>query len=370
MKRYLILTLSLLLLLLASCDRFEHSFAPPTQTDFEADFFNPLQTAFNIISAGNLSAIEAMYSQDYLHNGLNRADRLAWIESFLDESQVSFEVLDPEASSIDESNAVANWRLRISSGSSVLADSSFVGENLQQVDGHWLLKGNSVCIQNPMKQLVIAEYFTFRTCPNCPPAEAKLQALQAMYPNNFIYLEHHVTMELALPEDQTYMYYQAWSQPSAVFQGMDKVNESSDQSLAQYQSIVDSYTQIDEPIDYEVISLLPEGNEVIGNVKLTPKTDIDFSDVVLNYVIISDEYEYTNYAGNPLHNVVRAKYSHSLAGVDLSQPIPFSFSTSEDLPEFYTLVIFAQKKPAVFQNNATIYGGVQVNIIPSMPTRS
>jgi hypothetical protein len=41
MKRYLILTLSLLLLLLASCDRFEHSFAPPTQTDFEADFFNP-----------------------------------------------------------------------------------------------------------------------------------------------------------------------------------------------------------------------------------------------------------------------------------------------------------------------------------------
>ncbi|HQQ67441.1 MAG TPA: hypothetical protein PLX77_01300 [Candidatus Cloacimonadota bacterium] len=368
MRYILILTALLLLLGAVSCDRFEHSFAPPTDVDFDADFFSPLQIAFAQITASDVSAIEAMYSEDYLHNGINKAERIAWIGSFLGRAGTSFEVLDTEAQSTDTENAVVNWRLRVTQNDNVVADSSFVGEAIRKDGDKWVLKGNSVCIPNLGKQLVIAEYFTFRTCPNCPPAEAKLQALQAQYPQNFIYLEHHVTMELALPGDQTYMYYQAWSQPSAVFQGTEKVNDSSENSLSQYQSTVDAYTRVDEPISYDLINTMVAGNELSGSVKLTPKMEIDFSDVVLNYVIISDEHEYTNYAGQPLHNVVRAKGSQSLAGADISQPIPFSLTTSGDLPAEYTLVIFAQKKPASFQNNATIYGGIaQSNL---QPTRS
>lgn len=366
---YRILIFSLLLFLgVASCDRFEHSFTSPQEVDFTDDFFIPLQNAFNLITAADLGAIESMYSEYYLHNGITKADRLTWLASFMTSTDASFEVLDTEAQSIDANNAVANWRLRISQGGSVVADSSFIGENIQLVNNIWLLKGNSVCIPNLGKQLVIAEYFTFRTCPNCPASEHKLQALETQYPQNFIYLEHHVTMELALPGDQTHMYYQAWSQPSAVFQGMEKVNDSSQQSLNQYQSIVDAYTQVDEPISYQIISTLAAGNELSGTVQLSPKMEIDFSDVVLNYVIISNEYTYTNYAGEYLHNVVRAKGSHSLAGVNLNEAIPFSLSTIGDLPPAYTLVIFAQKKPATFQNNSTIYGGIKYDYIH--PTRS
>jgi len=368
MIRYLILTIALSLLLIGACDRFEHSFSPPQEVDFTADFFTPLQNAFNQIAAADLSPIEAMYSDDYLHNGITKADRLAWLGSYMTATDTAFEVLDTGALSIDANTAVANWRLRISQGGAVVADSTFIGENIQLVNGTWLMKGNSVCIPNLGKQLVIAEYFTFRTCPNCPASEQKLQALETQYPQNFIYLEHHVTMELALPGDQTYMYYQAWSQPSAVFQGMDKVNDSSQQSLNQYQSIVDAYTQVDEPISYQIISTIAAGNELSGTVQLSPTMEIDFSDVVLNYVIISNEYTYTNYAGDYMHNVVRAKGSHSLSGVNLNEPIPFSLSTAGDLPVAYTLVIFAQKKPATFQNNSTIYGGIKYDNIH--PTRS
>ena len=41
MRYILILTALLLLLGAVSCDRFEHSFAPPTDVDFDADFFMP-----------------------------------------------------------------------------------------------------------------------------------------------------------------------------------------------------------------------------------------------------------------------------------------------------------------------------------------
>ena len=359
MMRYILILTALLLLLGAvSCDRFEHSFAPPTDVDFDADFFMPLQAALTQITASDVSAIEAMYSDDYLHNGINKADRVAWISSFLSESGTIYEVLALNAQSTDAENAVVNWRLKVTRNSSVLADSSFIGETIRKEGDNWVLKGNSVCIPNLGKQLVIAEYFTFRTCPNCPPSEAKLQALQAQYPQNFIYLEHHVNMELAIPGETTHMYYQAWSQPSAVFQGTEKVDGSSASNLAQFESIVEAYTQVDEPITYDLINIAMAGNNLSGKVSLTPRMDIDFSDVVLNYVIISDEYTYTNNAGQPLHNVVRAKGSHSLAGVDLSQPIPFSLDTVGDLPSDFTLVIFAQKKPTSFQNNATIYGGI------------
>lgn len=361
MTRYLILAIGLIMLISTACDRFEHSFSPQTEVDFEAQFFSPLQTAFTQITATDLSAIEAMYTEDYIHNGINKATRVAWIGSFLSEAGTIFEVVNTAAQSVDNDNALVNWNLVISRGGEVLADSTFVGEAIRREGDKWRLKGNNVCIPNFGKQLVIAEYFTFRTCPNCPPSEAKLYALQNQYPDNFIYLEHHVTMELAVPGDNTHMYYQAWSQPSAVFQGVEKVNGSTDTNLNQYQSIVDQLVTVDEPISYQIINTAVVGKQLSGTVRLSPKIELDQSNLVLNYVIISDESTYTNVAGEPLHNVVRAKGSHSLQGVDLNQDIPFSLSTVGDVPDEYTLVIFAQTKPGTFANNATIYGGIKAS---------
>ena len=359
--KYFSIILILLSLLLVSCDRFEHKFSTAPAEDMNTLFFSPLQGAFNRITASDISAVSDFYKEDYLHNGVNKSERLTWIQSFLNgNSGVTYTISEVSASLTDEHNAQANWRLIVSAANTkeVLADSLFMGEKLVKVDAHWLLYGNQACVQVNAKQLVIAEYFTFRTCPSCPPAEAKLQQLQNQYPENFIYLEHHTTMELALPGDQTPAYYSAFSAPVAVFQGMEKVGQSGATSLAQYQAIVDNLVQVDIPVYYTLSDVSINGNEITAQVVLASQIELQQADLVLNAVIITDEVEYQNVAGQPLHNVVRGKSSKSLAEVDINEAIPITVSATGSLPQNFKLIVFAQHKPSSFANSSTIYGGI------------
>ncbi len=364
MRKLLILAI-VLLLFTAACDRFEHNFKPGD--DIDPLPVELLPEAFMAITPNNMEPLAGLYHEDYLHNGVNKSERMAWIAGFmLDNPNVAFQISDPAQQILDENHAVISWRLKVLNGEIILADSLFVGENVVRENESWLIEGNKVCTGANTQQMVIAEYFTSRSCPNCPPAEAKLQALQAQYPQNFIYLEHHVSMELAIPGETTHMYYQAWSQPSAVFQGTEKVVGSADNALSEYQAIVDALVLVEKPITYEIKNVDQVGNTLSAEVKLNPQIQLDQSDLVLNYVLISDEHEYTNYAGQPLHNVVRAKGSMSLAEVDLQEDLPLSLSLDGSFPAEYTLVVFAQKKPATFQNDSTIYGGAQwTNVIPT-----
>ncbi len=347
-------------LLLFSCDRFEHDFVAPDTEDIDTTFFEPLELAFGTIIANDMSALDAFYADDYMHNSINKGERLSWIQGFLNQDPSTvFQLSDQEFNQIDNSNAIVNWRLRVIGGDQqILADSLFVGERIIRQAQSWMLYGNQVCVQQIGKQLVIAEYFTFRTCPNCPDAEEKLHQLQAQYPENFIYLEHHISMELAVPGDDTYLYYQAYSPPVSVFQGMEKVLQSNPASLDQYQAIVDNLVLVDEPVVYELSAVNVQSNEVSAVVYMDPLIELELSDLVLNYVIISDDVQYVNYAGDPLHNVVRALGSHSLAEADLAAGIPINLNIPEGLPQSSKLVVFAQHKPANFENNSIIYGGI------------
>lgn len=359
--KYLIITMIFASLLLVSCDRFDHDFTAVQTDDLNDLFFSPLQDAFDSITASDISALSALYKEDYMHNGVSKSERMSWIQGFLsDYSPVLFELSDVTYSVADENNAQANWRLVVSSldTKEVLADSLFQGEKLVKVDAQWLLYGNQVCVQGNAKQLVIAEYFTFRTCPNCPDAEAKLQELQYQYPENFIYLEHHVSMELVLPDDQTNLYYSAYAPPVTVFQGMEKVSQSNPASLSQYQAIVDNLVQVDIPVQYTLSDVNVNGNELSANVSLDAQIELQQADLMLSAVIITDEVEYQNYAGQLLHNVVRGKSSISLAATDLSESIPITVSAVEPIPQNFKLIVFAQHKPSSFNNNSTIYGGI------------
>ncbi|MCB5272241.1 MAG: hypothetical protein LHW56_10410 [Candidatus Cloacimonetes bacterium] len=359
--KYLSTVLILLSLLLVSCDRFEHKFTTAPGQDLNTLFFSPLQGAFNSITASDISAVSDFYKEDYIHNGVNKSERLTWIQSFLSgNSGVTYTISEVSTSLTDEHNAQANWRLTVSAANTkeVLADSLFMGEKLVKVNAKWLLYGNQACVPDIAKQLVIAEYFTFRTCPSCPPAEAKLQQLQNQYPENFIYLEHHTIMELAVPGDQTPAYYGAYSAPVAVFQGMEKVGQSGATSLSQYQAIVDNLVQVDVPIYYSLRDVNVNGNEVSANVDLSLLMELQKSDLVLNAVIITDEVGYQNVAGQPLHNVVRGKSSKSLAEGNFGEGINIAVTAVDPLPQNFKLIVFAQHKPSIFTNSSTIYGGI------------
>jgi hypothetical protein len=365
--KYISLLLLLLLVLLSSCDRYEHNFKAPVVLNFNEVVFSPLQDAFNQSNAADLSMVMDFYADDYLHFGTNKADWELQLRTMISGvPNPVFEVIHSSSMQQNEITAIANWQLKISDPDSkrVIADSTFVGERLVKVSGKWLLKGNQMVCEPPAgKQLVIAEYFTYRTCQNCPPAEAKLKELYLQYPGNFTYLEHHTSGGLEIAGDNTHIYYAAYSPPVSVFNGMDKVTQSTAASLAQYQSLVDSYVQIDTPIRYQIHSTpTVNGRTMTGAVKLTPLIELDQNDMVLNYVIYEEESHLSNITtpNIPLRHVVRAKGITSLAGVNLNNPINISLTSTVDLPEDIKLVVFAQKKPTTFQNNATIYGGLEL----------
>lgn len=370
--KYLSLLLIVMLALLSSCDRFEHAYTAPVVTDIgeilETTLFNPMQTAFNQSTATDISLAMVYYADDYLQFGVSKSEWELELRTMLTGvANPVFDVSMDTAMQQNDTNALANWNLKITDPDTkrVVADSSFVGERLVKIGDKWLLKGNQMTCEPPVsKQLVIAEYFTFRTCPSCPPAEAKLRDLHAQYPNNFIYLEHHTSGGLEIAGDNTAPYYGAYSPPVSIFNGREKVTLSNAASLAQYQSLVDAYVLQDTPIKYQLTGTpTVSGRDLSGSVLLTPLAALDQSNVVLNYVIIEEVSPYTNVNGVNLHNVVRAKGSISLNGVNLANPINFNLTSTVDLPEDMRLVIFAQQKPTTFHNDATILGGIDIPLI-------
>jgi hypothetical protein len=358
------------LALLSSCDRYEHNYTTPVGTDYAVELFTPLQTAFNQSNANDISPVMAHYADDYLHFGISKSEWELELRTLITGvANPMFEVIMGSAMQQNETNAIANWQLRISDPDSkrVIADSTFVGERLVKRGSKWLLKGNQMICEPPAgKQLVIAEYFTYLSCNNCPPAEEKLKELQLQYPQNFVYLEQHTSGDLQIVGDTTPSYYAAYSPPVTVFNGMVKVTQSVPASLAIYQSQVDELVTLDTPIRYQVQSApVINGRELSGSVQLTPLIALDQSEMQLHYVIIEEESPYSNTTtpNVKLHNVVQARGSVSLSGVNLASPISFSLTSPRDLPEDIRLIVFAQKRPSPFQNNATIYGGLDIPLL-------
>jgi len=66
-----------------------------------------------------------------------------------------------------------------------------------------------------------------------------------------------------------------------------------------------------------------------------------------------------NAEGEHLTNVVIGRKRIDISEVDLSNPVAFEFDANVTIPEDAALVIFAQKTPATFTNNAIIYSGLQ-----------
>ncbi len=354
------ISLLALLLLIGACDRYDHDFTKLLTGDVDIDletFMSIVDQSFAGLNEESFAQVQYLYAEDYIHNGVSKGERLAWIESFLDEPGVSFTVSESETHYVDESHGIVNWRLTISTmdTKAILADSLFVGEKARFEEGIWLLEGNKVCIQDP-KQLVIAEYFTFDSCPNCPPAEAKLQELQDLHPN-FIYLEHHITNALQVQGNDTPAYYSAYSAPTAVFQGSAKVVGSADADLQNYESIVGDLVNEDISIGYTLENVTYDEEGISAKVMMDMPIAMDISDMYLNYVIITDEVSQTNVNGDPLHNVVRAVGRQAISEQDLEDGAQISLVTAGFMPSSYKLVVYAQYRPQTFTNESRIFGG-------------
>lgn len=361
-------TLLLSLLAITGCDRFKHDFVPPTQVDFAQVVFTPLQTAFNSGGIQSVNNVMAFFTDDYLHNGITKTERRAWLEGIyaqIPNPTVSVTLISSEQVSANGANA--NWRLvLLSPMRDVLADSTFIGDTLLNQDGTWKLRGNrAACSVPDPKQTAVLEYFTFYGCPNCPPVEARLHELQLEHIGRLIYLEHHTSGPLAVPGDPTYSYYAPGAVPVTVFQGTTKVAGSSADVLAGYDPLVEGLLNVDSPMLYQNLLYTQSGQNVSGSIRLVPtQNDFTQADLYLSVVLIEKTSTFTNTVGEHLRNVARGKALVDLRTADLTQPVSFSVNAvGSTLPDDLSLVIFAQRRPAPYANNATILSGIETPLL-------
>ncbi|MEN6445292.1 MAG: hypothetical protein ABFC98_04535 [Candidatus Cloacimonas sp.] len=362
MKKSIYILLLIVLLGIFSCDRFEHNFQPLEQVNLEAELFSPLQEAFNNVQPADLAPVMAFYAEDYNHYGKNKSQWEAMLFNMLSGlSNPSIEVTLLTAELQNETNALANWRLKISDGNkAIIADSLYTGERLRKDNGKWLLRGNQCgCTPEVPTQKVIVEYVTNVGCSYCPAVEELLHNLSAELGENFIYITHQLSGPVAI-NDPLYAYYSAFSAPVSIIQGKHKLTNGTQAVLDQYNPLVQNELAISNPMDYNIINPIVTGNSISGSVKLTPTTE-NFSqeELILNLAVIDLVSTANNAVGDPLTNVVIGRKRIDISAVDLNNPIAFEFNTNVSIPNDAALVVFAQKTPATFANNATIYSGLQ-----------
>ena len=362
MKKIVYVLLIIVLLGISSCDRFDHSFQPLEQVDFQEELFSPLQEAFNNATPEDLSSVMAFYAEDYKHFGITKSEwetKLHSIISPLINPVIQVSLIT--ATLQNETNALANWRLTIIDDTKiVIADSLYTGERLRKENGKWLLRGNQCgCDPSAPTQKVIVEYVTNVGCSYCPAVEDVLHNLSSQFGDDFIYLTHQLSGPVAFT-DPLYAYYNAFSAPVSIIQGKHKLVGGNQDILDQYTPTVQSELDLLSQMDYRVINATVEEKNISGSVKLTPlSASFNQEELILNLVVIDLVSTAVNAEGEHLTNVVIGRKRIDISTVDLSDPVDFDMDANIIIPEDAALVVFAQKTPATFANNATIYSGLQ-----------
>lgn len=364
LKIFLIL-LSITALLLLGCDRFERELVQPFQpADFSAELFTPLGESLQSATADNLDPVLNFFSPYYLHSGSTQAELRTWLGGiYLLEAEPVFEVSFSRVRQVSASSAVADWRLkaRRPDWGEVLVDTTFVDDELIRLSDGWKFLGNGLSSTGQVsKQHVIVEYFTFLGCPNCPPVEAKLRSLAALYPGRFTFMEYHTSPPLQAEPNTTYNYYTAGlpnaSVPLSVLQGQTLLQGNQEAVLNSYVTATQGFAAQESGISYGQPSFAVNGRDISGNIVLNcNQPDLNTAGMVLNVVLIEEE---VTAQGQTRHNVVRGKARVPLTAASLGQPVSFNLRSVTEIAEDCALVIFAQTMPSTFDGHATIHGGI------------
>ena len=363
--KIILILLSLTVLLLLGCDRFERELVQTFQpANFSAVLFTPLSDSLHAASADNLAPVKHFFSHYYLHSGSTSADIMAWLGSiYLLEDEPVFEVSFSRVRQVSASSAVADWRLkaRRPNWGEVLADTNFVDDELIRVNDGWQFLGNRRTATGAFsKQQVIAEYFTFLGCPNCPPVEAQLRSLATLYHGQFTFLEYHTSPPLQAEPNTTYNYYTAGlpnaSVPLSVLQGQTLLQGNQEAVLNSYVTATQGFAAQESGISYGQPSFVANGRDITGNIVLNcNQPGQNFPDMVLNVVLIEEE---VTAQGQTRHNVVRGKTRVPLISTSPGQPVSFLLRSATEIADDCALVIFAQTIPPAFDGNATIHSGI------------
>ncbi|MBM4398783.1 MAG: thioredoxin family protein [Candidatus Cloacimonetes bacterium] len=364
--RYLVVAVFLFLLL--SCDRFEHTFKPAETVDINAELFNPLQTAFETITATDVSAVIEFYDDDYLHNNQNKTQREEfYLGLFNTKSVLNFQIsiLSQQTIGINDTLSALTWRLTVTNAADeTVADSTFTGEKVIKRNNKWLLYGNRdiCCPPVTYKQRVFIEHFTGKYCASCPEVADDLHQLQEALPNQVTYLAYHISDQMDIGNYDVMEYYAITNQPAIVIQGETKVIGHNENNYQLFYQKANQIANTNAQIHLTNLNYTITGQTMSGSVRLIMlDQNLDTNPLKLKFAIydkVSAQHSYYP-SGYPCRNVVLAKGTKALQGADFSQPVNFNLPFTGTLPDDSYLVIWVQITPDPFENNAKVYNGLE-----------
>jgi hypothetical protein len=196
--------------------------------------------------------------------------------------------------------------------------------------------------------------------------EEVMHSLAAQYPSQFSYIEYHIGDPLQAPTNMgTFVYYGVSPMPVTVFQGTEKRINANPETLQAYLSFVRNMLD-DQPLMHlRDLQFEVNSPSVSGSVKLISGAGtIDQTDLRLRVHIIEKVSAATNSAGVPCTNVVLGSATIDLATADLTHSVNFEVNIPGTIPSDAAIVIYAQRMPAVFNNDAMIYNGLERSLAP------
>ncbi len=365
MKLVLIL-LAVCLLLLAACDRFEHDYslgvvAPQTIAEFEDEF----NTTLASLTSSQIDQLDEYFSTEFIHDNIELADIKTWVTRMLEKypnGKLSYKqiLVIVGREFIQEKR---DFIIIITDGAT--SDRlEFIDCPVIFADNKWMFDGNKV-FQN---KTVFAQLFTGSWCSNCPTAEEKLHELKENNPDKFIYAEYHINPFPLNPLDigaaaMLAYYGQGTNAPTAVFSGAQIYAGSG--TVDNYTNTMNTQANEKAKIILNSLSATKDALAVSGSVDIFHNGAVNPSDLYLNYLLIADTIsQYTNYAGDPLHQTVIAK-GKQLLDFSLSSQT-FSIPTDNlpiDYPNDAKVIVFVQTMHDTYNSETCIVHNVaQVSV--------
>jgi hypothetical protein len=351
-------------ILVAGCDRFEHSFAPPTYPLVE-QFYANLSDSLLLITDTNVEPISGFYAVNYLNNGMDKAQ----IEQFYRNLFINHPngIIVPDSTyEFEPASQGFTWRLRFTNlaGDTTFVDTLFTDKIVFQ-NGKYQFIGNQVNPSNNTKQKVLAQMVTGTWCSNCTAIEAALHQCELRYPGQFYYVEHHLNDSLQVnPQMSDFLAYYGgiYSAPTTVFQGITKYTLTNTGSLDQFSALIQSLLTQDAKFTLANFNFTLVGDSLSGAVDVTPTSTTTHTNLVLNFAIAEEETAALNYAGLPCRNVIRNKGEKDISSIPLPGTVTFKLHLPNYRPPDSKIVIWVQTMNHPWDQQSLIYNVLEQEI--------
>ncbi|MCD6176211.1 MAG: hypothetical protein J7K29_00065 [Candidatus Cloacimonetes bacterium] len=367
MKKFLIIIS--LVLILFSCDRFEHVLEPSVSNIGLDEFADSMTDLFVTTNQNNYLELSFLFSDNYYNQDVTKDDKVDYFANFF--------LIDPNTTLIANNITISpslnvSWHFTATNSNfEILADTTFVDFLIEEKEG-FVFYGN----QNN-KRKVLVELFTGAWCSNCPNAEEALHNLRMQYGSRFSYVEYHWNDELET--NFTFDLFQYY--PNAAGFPFGVINGN-----AGFIYSAPSIEEVQTEIETAIIPLLQEPLSVLltdiqttltdtlltGSVQIEVDPSIPTENLSLVVVLMEDyNEEYPNDNGDPHHNIALKRITVDISAINRSDTVEFLIPDSDVLPTWYenelpedlTLVLWVQTLETPYnQNSCAVHNVIEISI--------